>query len=64
MMMEKTTKIENLLNELTDREKIRLFYEIAKETITMSSDDFDELDSDMQNLIEDISNVVNDIDNL
>lgn len=64
MMIEKTKKIENLLNELTDNEKIRLFYEIALEVVGIPEEEFLELDSDMQNFIEDIANVVNDINNL
>ena len=56
MMIEKNQKIQTMLNNLSDKEKIRMFYELAKEFVY--------LDDDMQNLIEDIANVVNDIENL
>lgn len=64
MMVEKNQKIENMLNNLSEEEKIRVFYELAKEFVSFSEEEFEALDSDMQNLFEDISNVVNDIENL
>ena len=64
MMIEKNQKIETMLNDLSDQEKIRMFYELAKEFVYLDDEEFDELDDDMQNLIENIANVVNDIENL
>lgn len=64
MMIEKNEKITKMINDLSDKEKIKMFYELAKEIVDMDEDEFNELDSDMQELIEDISNVINDIHNL
>lgn len=64
MMIKKNQKIETMLNNLSDKEKIRMFYELAKEIVYLDDGEFEELDDDMQNLIEDIANVVNDIENL
>ena len=64
MMIEKNQKIETMLNDLSNKEKIRMFYELAKEFVCLDDEEFDELDDDMQNLIENIANVVNDIENL
>lgn len=64
MMIEKNEKITRMLNELSDKEKIRMFYEIAREVVALDEDEYNELDDDMRTLIEDISNVINDIDNL
>ena len=63
-MIEKNEKITKMMEELTDQEKIRMFYELAKEIVYLDDGEFEELDYDMQNLIEDIANVVNDIENL
>lgn len=64
MMIEKNQKIKNMLNNLSDKEKIRIFYEIAKEVVSLDEEEFEELDDDMKNFIEDISNVIYDIDTL
>lgn len=64
MMIEKNEKITKMMEELTDQEKIRMFYELAKEFVYLDDEEFDEFDDDMQNLIENIANVVNDIENL
>ena len=64
MMIEKNEKITKMMNDLTDKEKIRMFYEIAKEVVSIDEEEFDELDNDMQELIADITNVINDIENL
>lgn len=63
-MIEKNEKITKMMEELTDKEKIRMFYELAKEIVYLDDREFEELDYDMQELIEDIANVVNDIENL
>lgn len=63
-MIEKNEKITKMLNELSDDEKIRIFYELAKEFVDMDDDEFESLDKDMQTLFEDIANVINDIKNL
>lgn len=62
MMVEKNQKIENMLNNLSDKEKIRMFYELAKEIVSSADEELE--DSDMENLFDDISNVINDIENL
>ena len=50
------------MKETTDKEKIRLFYELAKYIVENVEVDLE--DDDMNNLFEDITNVVNDIENL
>lgn len=64
MMIEKNEKITKMMKELSDKEKIRIFYDIAKEIVYLDDGEFEELDNDMQTLIEDIANVINDIENL
>ena len=64
MMIEKNEKITKMMEELSEKEKIRMFYELAKEFADLDEGEFEALDSDMQNLMEDIANVVNDIENL
>lgn len=61
-MIEKNKKIEKILEELDDKEKIRVFYELGK--YFLANMDYNELDHDMQNLLDDIANVINDIENL
>lgn len=63
-MIEKNEKITKMMKELSDKEKIRIFYDIAKEIVYLDDGEFEELDNDMQTLIEDIANVINDIENL
>ena len=61
-MIEINKKIEKILEELDDKEKIRVFYELGKYFLVNM--DYNELDHDMQNLLDDIANVINDIENL
>ena len=60
-MFDINEKLAKIMDETTDTEKIRLFYELAK-YIVYNAGETD--DSDMENLFEDIANVVNDIENL
>lgn len=62
MMVEMNKKLNKVMEETTDEEKIRLFYELA--TYFLGNMDYEEADDDMQELIEEIANVVNVIDNL
>lgn len=64
MMIEKNEKITKMLNDLSDKENIRMFYELALEFVGVDENEFNEFDDDMQNLIADIANIVNDINNL
>ena len=61
-MIEKNKKIEKILEELDDKEKIRVFYELGKYFLVNM--DYNELDHDMQNLLDDIANVINDVEKL
>lgn len=60
-MVDMTKEMQDCFNNMSDPEKIRMFYELTKYThdnMEYSNDD------DMNNLIEDIANVKNDIENL
>ena len=60
MMMKMNKKLKKVMDETTDREKIKLFYELAKYIVNNAEAE----DDDMENLFDDIANVINDIDNL
>ena len=62
MMVEMNEKLNKVMEETTDEEKIRLFYELG--TYFLGNMDYEELDDNMQELVEEIANVVNVIDNL
>lgn len=62
MMEAMNKKLENVMKETTDKEKIRLFYELAKYIVDNIGADSE--DDDMNNLFNDIANVVNDIEKL
>lgn len=53
--------LEKIMVETTDKEKIRLLYELSKYIVCNIGETDDD---DMENLIEDIANVINDIENL
>lgn len=60
-MVKMTKEMQKCFNEMSDEQKIRMFYELTKymcENMEYGADD------EMNNLIEDIANVRNDIDNL
>lgn len=60
-MVEMTKKMQKCFDEMNDKQKIRMFYELTKymhENMEYSED------KDMNNLIEDIANVKSDIENL
>lgn len=61
MMVNMNEKLNKVMAETTDKEKIRLFYELAKYMVT-NIDVTD--DKDMENLFDDIAGIVNDIENL
>lgn len=60
MMIAMNEKLNEVMNETTDTEKIRLFYELAKYIVN----NIEAEDDDMENLFNDIANVINDIENL
>ena len=53
-MVEMTKKMQNSFDDMDDKQKIKMLYELIK---------YGE-DDEMNNLIEDIANVKNDIENL
>lgn len=60
-MVKMTKKMQKCFDEMDDKQKIRMFYELTKymhENMKYGEDE------DMNNLIEDIANVRNDIENL
>lgn len=60
-MIEMTADMQEFFDEMNEKQKIRMFYELTKymhENLEYGEDD------DMNNLIEDIANVRNDIENL
>lgn len=60
-MTEMNEKMQKCFDEMDDKQKIRMFYELTKymhENLEYGEDDA------MNNLIEDIANVRNDIENL
>lgn len=60
-MTEMNKKMQKCFDEMDDKQKIRMFYELTKymhENLEYGEDD------GMNNLIEDIANVQNDIENL
>lgn len=60
-MVEMTKKMQKCFDEMNDKQKIRMFYELTKymhENMEYSEDE------DMNDLIEDIANVKSDIENL
>ena len=60
-MVEMTKKMQKCFDEMNDKQKIRMFYELTKymhENMEYSED------KDMNNLIEDIANVKSNIENL
>ena len=60
MMINMNEKLNRVMSETTDKEKIKLFYELAKYIVNNTEAE----DDDMENLFNDIANVVNDIENL
>lgn len=61
MMIAMNEKLQKVMDETTDKEKMRLFYELAQYIIYNTGETDDD---DMINLFEDIANVVNDIEDL
>jgi hypothetical protein len=60
-MVEMTKKMQNSFDDMDDKQKIKMLYELIKymhENMEYGEDD------EMNNLIEDIANVKNDIENL
>lgn len=60
-MVEMNTQMQDCFNEMDDKQKIRMFYELTK--YMCENMEYGE-DNDMNNLIDDIANVRNDIENL
>ena len=60
MMIPMNKKLEKIMKDTGELEKIRLFYELAKFFLDNSED----IDEELEDLYADIANVVNDIDSL
>ena len=60
-MTRMTAQMKDIMKNTTDKQKIRLFYELGK-YINDNADETD--DDDMNNLFNDIANVVSDIEKL
>ena len=60
MMIKMNKKLKTIMEDTTEREKIRLFYELGKHFLENSND----IDECLEELYDDIANVINDIDNL
>lgn len=63
MMLPMNKKLNKVIANTTDEEKIRLFYELGKYFLNETANEQIE-DKDMQTLYDDIANVVQDIENL
>lgn len=62
MMIKMNKKLKDIMSNTTEREKIRLFYELAK--FFNEKDDGEYENDKMEELFADIANVVNDIENI
>jgi hypothetical protein len=61
-MIKMNKKLKDIMSNTTEREKIRLFYELAK--FFNEKDDGEYENDKMEELFADIANVVNDIENI
>jgi hypothetical protein len=61
-MIKMNKKLKDIISNTTEREKIRLFYELAK--FFNEKDDGEYENDKMEELFADIANVVNDIENI
>ena len=61
MMIPMTKEMREVFDNMSDQEKIRMFYELAKYIVKNATDPEDD---DIENLMDDIATVVNDIENL
>ena len=59
MMQPMNKKLNKVMKETTEKEKITLFYELGKFFL-----DTDEIDEELEDLFAEIANVVNAIENL
>lgn len=62
MMNPYSPKLVQIMNELTDEEKLRMFYELAK--YLNSNMEVDEDDDEMVEIADNIANILNSIENL
>lgn len=60
-MIPMTKEMREVFDNMSDQEKIRMFYELAKYIVKNATDPEDD---DIENLMDDIATVVNDIENL
>lgn len=60
MMTKMTTEMKKCFNEMTDRQKIRMFYELTK-YINNNIDDTNDDDPAMDAILADVANIVSDI---
>ena len=62
MMTRMTAEMKRIFEQMNDKQKIRMFYELGKYIISKVDENVE--DKDMQYLLDDIANVVNDVENL
>lgn len=62
MMTRMTAEMKRIFEQMNDKQKIRMFYELAKYIISNVDENVE--DKDIQDLFDDIANVVNDVENL
>lgn len=60
-MVEMTKEMNTFFNTMDDKQKIRMFYELAKYIVNNTGDTEDE---ELNQLFSDIQNIVTDIENL
>lgn len=60
-MVEMTKEMNTCFNTMDDKQKIRMFYELAKYIVNNTGDTEDE---ELNQLFSDIQNIVTDIENL
>ena len=61
MMIEMNKKLDDIMKKTNDKEKIRLFYELAK---YIDSNTEETEDTQMNDLFSDIKTIIDDIENL
>lgn len=62
MMTRMTAEMKRIFEQMNDKQKIQMFYELGKYIISNVDENVE--DKDMQDLFDDIANVVNDVENL
>ena len=62
MMTPMTEEMQKFFEKMNDKQKIRMFYELA--VYINSNVEYEKCDKDVQMIIDDIANVINDVKNL